>query len=147
MSLSQRLSTPLDEDAIVSTPKPGAPGLVAIAEDLLAFARQEAREGFAAHDSIRIRDAAEKAWNAAVQATDFCMRAHGRPPTPGPEAHSDRHEFLESIGREDLETEYTFFADRLHGSCFYGGRLPHEEVANRWLERVGRFIDQIKAGV
>jgi hypothetical protein len=118
-----------------------------LADDFLAHARQEAREGFKADDSIRIREAAEKAWNAAVQATDLAMRARGTPPTPGPMAHADRHLFFERIGRADLQQKYSFFADRLHGACFYEGRVPHEETMNRWFDEVRQYIDDIKAGI
>jgi len=121
--------------------------LAQLADDFLAFARQESREGFKADDPIRIRDAAEKAWNAAVQATDLAMRARGQMASPGPRAHSDRHVFFEKIGRRDLQAKYAFFADRLHGSCFYEGRLPHEELMNQWLDEVHQYIEDIKAGL
>lgn len=131
----------------MSTAAPPSKGLAQLADDLLAFARQEAREGFKADDTIRIRDAAEKAWNAAVQVTDLAMRARGTPPTPGPRAHTDRHVFFERIGRRDLQEKYSFFADRMHGGCFYEGRIPHEETMNLWLDGVRQYIDDVKAGI
>ncbi len=68
-------------------------------------------------------------------------------PTPGPQAHTDRHAFFEKIGRYDLQKQYAFFADRLHGACFYNGLLPHEEEMNRWLGEVHQYIEDIKAGI
>lgn len=131
----------------MSAPASRPVGLAKLADDLLAFARSEAREGYKSQNSIQIRDAAEKAWNAAVQATDLAMRARGQRPTPGPQAHRDRHVFFEKIGRHDMQRQYAFFADRLHGACFYEGALPHEEDMNRWLDEVAQYIDDIKAGI
>jgi len=131
----------------VSTPASKPKGLAQLADDLLSFARGEAREGFKKQDPLRIRDAAEKGWNAAVQATDLAMRARGQFATPGTQAHRDRHQFFEVIGRHDLQKQYAFFADRLHGACFYEGLLPHEEDMNRWLDEVAQYIEEIKAGI
>jgi hypothetical protein len=118
-----------------------------MAEDLLAFARQEALEGYKSDDPIRIRDAAEKAWNAVLHATDLGMRSRGHMPTPGPQAHTDRHRFLEKIGRHDLQMQLAFFSDRLHGSCFYEGAIPEERIMTVWLDKVQQYIEDIKAGI
>ncbi len=131
----------------MSAPASKAPSLGRLADDLLAFARQEAREGFAKQNSIQIRDAAEKAWNAAIQATDLARRFRGQMPTPGPAAHQDRSNFLFSIGRRDLQKQFAFFADRLHGGCFYEGRMPHEEEMNLWLDEVAQYIADVKSGI
>lgn len=133
----------------MSSPASKPKGLVQLAEDLLAFARGEAREGFKKQEPPHIRDAAEKAWNAAVEPTGLAVRARGggQVPSPGPRAHGDRHEFLEQIGRYDLPQECAFFADRLHGACLYEGRLPHEEDMNRWLDEVAQYIEEVKAGI
>jgi len=128
-----------------ATPKPRDLGQMA--DDLLAFARQEALEGYKADDEIRIRDAAEKAWNAALHATDLGMRSRGQMPTPGPQAHTNRHRFLEGIGRHDLQLQLAFFADRLHGSCFYEGAIPEARLMTQWLDEVHQYIDAIKAGI
>jgi len=131
----------------MSTASSSPRGLAQLAEDFLAFAREEAREGYGSGDSIRIRDGAEKAWNAVVQATDLAMRARGQLPTPGPQAHTDRHKFFEKIGRRDLQQKYAFFADRLHGSCFYEGPIPEGPLMNQWLDEVAQYIEEIKAGI
>ena len=147
MALAQRLCSALAKRRRVSAPASRPKGLAQLADDLLAFARQEAREGFRKQNSIQIRDAAEKAWNAAVQATDLGMRLRGQMPSPGASAHRDRHEFLETLGRDDLHHKFSFFAERLHGMCFYQGLMPHEEDMNRWLDEVGQYIEEIKAGI
>lgn len=131
----------------MSTATPEPRGLAQMAADLLAFARQEALEGYGADDEIRIRDAAEKAWNAALHATDLGMRSRGVMPTPGPQAHTNRHKFLEKIGRHDLQLQLAFFADRVHGSCFYEGAIPEERIMNQWLDEVHQYIEDIKAGI
>jgi len=131
----------------MSAPASKPVGLSQLADDLLAFARQEAREGFRKEKSIQLRDAAEKAWNAAIQATDLAMRFRGQIPTPGPAAHQDRSEFLAAIGRRDLQKQFSFFADRLHGGCFYEARMPHEEEMNLWLDEVAQYIADVKSGI
>ncbi len=121
--------------------------LIEIAEDFLALARQEAEEGYRRKDERRVRDAAEKAWNAVVQATDHAMRSRGRIPEPGPDAHVARHEFLEAIGRRDLSKELSYFADRLHGECFYKGACPTRDGMRVALDEAEDFIRKVKRGV
>jgi hypothetical protein len=147
MGLAQKLCSARARHGPISSPSSKPIGLAQLNEDLLAFARQEAREGFRRQNSIQIRDAAQKAWNAAVQATDLAMRARGQMPSMGPDAHRDRHPFLESIGRHDLHKQFSFFAERLHGACFYHGLMPHEEDMNRWLDEVGQYVADLKSGI
>jgi len=118
--------------------------LIQIAESFLDIAKQEAKEGYARDDERRIRDAAEKAWNAALQATDHAMQIHGRAPEPGRGAHGDRHEFLEAVGRRDLSKELSYFADRLHGECFYQGNCPTREGMQTALKEVEHYIRKIR---
>lgn len=147
MALAQRLCSRATRAVAMSAPASKPVGLGQLADDLLAFARQESREGFSKQNSIQIRDAAEKAWDAASQATDLAMRFRGERPTPGPGAHQDRSEFLHSIGRRDLQMKFAFFADRLHGGCFYEGRMPHEEEMNTWLDEVAQYVADVKSGI
>ncbi len=92
--------------------------LLQLAEGVLHVARGEAREGYAKKDPLKVRQAAKKAWLAVNMATDLAVGKHDRTPSPGPDAHQSRHEFLEAIGRRDLSKELPFFADRRHGDCF-----------------------------
>jgi len=99
--------------------------LLDVARTFLLTAREEIEQGFQVNDYVKVRDGAEKAWNAIVQATDHAMRVRGRTPLPGRESHRDRREFFEGIGRSDLARDFTYFAERLHGDVFYAGeRLP-----------------------
>src|SRR3989304_4351314 len=87
-------------------------GLLDIARAFLQAARTELEEGLIENNHVKVREGAEKAWNAVVQATDHAMKAHGRLPGPGGFAHRSRRTFLEGVGRMDLAR---------------GGRDPPEE--------------------
>ncbi len=118
-----------------------------IAEGFIEIARTEAREGYDRRDERRVRDAAEKAWLAATQAVDHAMRLHGRSTPPGSEAHAARHRFLEDIGRRELSEKLGYFADRLHGTCFYVGECPTRDVMNAILDEASQFVATFRAGV
>jgi len=95
---------------------------------------------------VRVRDAAEKAWNAVVQATDHAMGAHGRVPLPGREAHESRRSFLEQVGRRDPARDYAYLAERLHGDAFYAGAsLPPGDL-RRLIDEARDTVDKV-AGV
>src|SRR6266540_3995382 len=101
--------------------------LLDVARTFLQTAREELDEGLRTQNYVKVRDAAEKAWNAVIQATDHAMRVRGRTPLPGQEAHRDRKNFLDEIGRGDLLRQYTYFSERLHGDVFYwGAHMPAE---------------------
>ena len=118
--------------------------LIEIAESILELAGEEARQGYESKDDRRIRDAAQKVWLAVIQATDHAMWAHGKVPEPGAGAHAARHEFLEAIGRRDLSKELSYFADRLHGDCFYYGSCPSRDCMEAALQEARQYIERIK---
>ena len=124
-------------------PMRGPIALHRMAESFLELAREEADEGYNSKDMRRVRDAAEKAWLAALQATDGAMQRHGLLPEPGPRAHLTRHEFLEEVGREDLSHELHDFADRLHGRYFYTGAVPDRAGMARALDQVKQYIQRV----
>jgi hypothetical protein len=68
------------------------------------------------------------------------MESHGRIPKPGPAQHHDRHEFLEAVGRRDLSKELSYFADRLHADCFYGGACLARDGMKLDPDEVAEFI-------
>ena len=105
-------------------------------------AHVELDDGLRLGDQVRIRDAAEKAWNAVVQATDHLMQAHGRIPLPGREAHRARRDFLEETGHPELAQKYTYFAERLHGDMFYGGAMLPAQRVRQYLEEVRDYLDR-----
>lgn len=115
--------------------------LLDTARIFLRTAREEIEDGLAAVDWVKIRDGAEKAWNAVLQATDHAMERHRRTPLPGRMAHADRREFLEDLGRSDLAQRYSYFADRLHGDIFYDGRTVSASSLRRLLEEVGHYVE------
>jgi hypothetical protein len=119
--------------------------LLDTARVFLRTALEELQEGLEANNWVKIRDGSEKAWNAVVQATDHAMQARGRTPLPGRDAHRDRLDFLDFIGRHDLAQQYTYLAERLHGNLFYGGVTLPTDLIRRLFAEVGDFIDQTAA--
>lgn len=117
--------------------------LLDVARTFLQTAREEIEEGFAANNYVKVRDGAEKAWNAIVQATDHTIRVRGRTPLPGRDSHRDRREFLEGIGRSDLARDFTYFAERLHGDVFYAGATVTVETARRYMDEVEDYIRKV----
>jgi len=117
--------------------------LLDVARTFLQTAREEIEHGFRANEYVKVRDGAEKAWNAVVQATDHVMRVRGRTPLPGRDSHRDRREFLEGIGRSDLARDFTYFAERLHGDVFYTGASVTPETARRYLDEVEEYVRRV----
>lgn len=116
--------------------------LLDTARIFLRTAREETEQGLAGGDWVKIRDGAERAWNAVLQATDHAMERHGRTPLPGRMAHADRREFLEDLGRADLAQRYSYFADRLHGDIFYDGRTVTASTLRLLLDEVARYVEE-----
>ncbi len=117
--------------------------LLDVSRTFLAAARRELEQGLAEGNQVKVRQAAEKAWNAVVQATDYAMQARGRVPVPGRGAHQDRRDFLEEIGRGDLAEKYTYFAERLHGDVFYSGATLPVPRLRQYLDEVRDYIDRL----
>ena len=114
-----------------------------MAASFLELAREEADLGYKVDDMRRVRDAAEKAWLAALQATDAAMERHGVFPEPGPRAHVTRHEFLEKAGRRDLSSRLGDFAERLHGRYFYFGAVPDKRGMDIDLAEVEDYVRRL----
>jgi len=114
-----------------------------MAVSFLELAREEAAIGFERADLRRVRDAAEKAWLAALQAVDAAMERHGELPEPGPQSHDTRYRFLERVGRRDLSTMLHAFANRLHGRYFYSGAVPDERGMGVALDEVADFVRRV----
>jgi hypothetical protein len=114
--------------------------LLEMAHSFLDLAREEMAAGYDLDDYRRIRDAAEKAWLAALQAIDHAMSRHGLLPEPGAMAHESRHKFLRKVGREDLSKELSVFADQLHGQVFYIGSVPDRKRMELAIDEVSQFV-------
>ncbi len=119
--------------------------LLDTARIFLRTAREEIEEGLVSNNWVKIRDGAEKAWNAVIQGTDHVMRARGRTPLPGRDAHRDRLDFLDMIGRHELAQRYSYLADRLHVDLFYSGIALPVELIRRILDEAGDFVEQTAA--
>lgn len=113
------------------------------AEGHLAFARQEAEVGYKDSDERRIRDSAEKTWLAVCEAVDHAMESHGKAPPVGPHAHSERREFLERFDLS-LAKDMAYFAEKLHGDCFYSARCPTKMGMMNAMEEAEQFLRRVK---
>ena len=118
--------------------------LLRLAESHLDFARDEARRGYAKRDETLIRDSAKKTWLAVNEAVDHAMVRHGRAPPVGRDAHTARREFLELVDRE-LAKQLAYFAEALHGDCFYQGKCPTEQGMRVAQDEAAAFIARLKA--
>ena len=114
--------------------------LLDAARSFLEYAREEMATGYELDDPRRIRDAAEKAWLASLQAIDHAVLRHGGSPEPGAMAHESRHKFLRKMGREDLSRQLSVFADQLHGQVFYIGAVPPRRQMELALDEVEQFV-------
>lgn len=86
------------------------------------------------------REAAEKAWNAVVQVTDAMLSRLGLDVPMDKTAHVVRSNYMLGIGLDNLAMKYSYFADVLHGNCFYFGRCPDDDAFQRLLDEVGQYI-------
>ena len=119
--------------------------LAAFARRLLADARAQGAAGFDAHDPIRVRKAAERAWKAACAATDAAMAARGIP-RDGTGADRPRHyAFLDALDGGAHALAYASFADRLYQLCANDGHLPSRASWERQISAVEAFIEALTA--
>ena len=98
-------------------------------------------------DPLRIRDAAEKAWSAVVQATDALIYA-----LTGVRmmSHYERRVALRDIEKRRMDVKRLGLRDRymarykiLHGETFYEGVVDVEEVKVE-LEKVEEYIKDVE---
>jgi len=125
----------------------GHPTLLEVANSFLDLAREEMAAGYDLDDYRRIRDSAEKAWLASLQAIDHAMSRHGLLPEPGAMAHESRHRFLRKAGREDLSKQLSVFADQLHGQIFYFGAVPDRKRMELAINEVAQFVRSLSEEV
>ncbi|MDE1819556.1 MAG: hypothetical protein KGI98_01740 [Euryarchaeota archaeon] len=98
------------------------------------------RERRAARDELHVREAAEKAWLAVVQATDqYLLGRHGVRAPQDETAHLFRKRTLRDQGEEELKEEYNALEGLLHGDAFYFGDVGEVPSlmgrARRYVER------------
>jgi hypothetical protein len=107
---------------------------------------KEFEEGVKENNPYKIRDSAEKAWNAVVQATNaLILKVSGKLPS----SHRERWRMLRElearipeIGRLMLRDRYGARERHLHEMVFYEGYIDVEDVRYE-LERVKAYLDDV----
>jgi len=107
---------------------------------------KEFEEGVRENDSYKIRDSAEKAWNAVVQATNaLILKLSGKLPS----SHWERRRMLREletrvpeIGKLMLRDRYGARERHLHEMVFYEGNIDVEDIRYE-LEKVRAYLDDV----
>ncbi|WP_069807657.1 PaREP1 family protein [Vulcanisaeta thermophila] len=119
--------------------------LIQDAWNFLKAAKEEYLMARERSDPVLARDAAEKAWNAVVQAADaLIMALLGRRPM----SHRERRDALWMIEErypelEGVYDQYNARFQRLHGDGFYEGLITMEDL-EREIEKAEKFIKRIE---
>ena len=115
------------------------------ADCFFAIAQREYEAGKKENNDKSIRQGAEKAWNASVQATKaIALKMTGKIPR----SYNAQWQFLNDLIKKNTTNGYLLmafkeFAKGLHGECFYHGEYELNEMNNDF-EQVKHFIDEIK---
>jgi hypothetical protein len=119
-------------------------------DDSMRFVEEALKEfkvGVENNDAIRIRDAAEKAWNAVVQATNALILYYlGKTPS----SHWERRHLLRELERVKPEVESLGLRDRysarernLHELVFYEGVIDVNDVEFE-LEKAKTYVEDVR---
>ncbi len=119
-------------------------------DDSIRFVEEALKEfkvGVENNDAIRIRDAAEKAWNAVVQATNALILYYlGKTPS----SHWERRRLLRELERVKPEVESLGLRDRysarernLHELVFYEGVIDVNDVEFE-LEKARKYVEDVR---
>ncbi len=119
-------------------------------DDSIRFVEEALKEfkvGVENNDAIRIRDAAEKAWNAVVQATNALILYYlGKTPS----SHWERRRLLRELERVKPEVESLGLRDRysarernLHELVFYEGVIDVNDVEFE-LEKAKKYVEDVR---
>lgn len=121
--------------------------LLSSARELYERALREFEEAIARNDVIGIRDSAEKAWNAVVQAINALIIYYTG---VTPMSHFERRRKLRELEKSVREVGELGLADRymarfgvLHGETFYEGVIDVEQLRDEMV-RVGRIIGDVE---
>jgi hypothetical protein len=118
-------------------------------EDACRFHEESIREfeeGVKENNLYKIRDSAEKAWNATVQATNaLILKLLGKLPS----SHWERRRMLRELETRLPEIERLMLRDRygarerhLHETVFYEGNIDVEDIRYE-LEKVGAYLNDV----
>jgi len=107
---------------------------------------KEFEEGVRENNLYKIRDSAEKAWNAVVQATNaLILKLSGKLPS----SHWERRRMLREletrvpeIGKLMLRDRYGARERHLHEMVFYEGNIDVEDIRYE-LEKVRAYLDDV----
>jgi len=107
---------------------------------------KEFEEGAKENNPYKIRDSAEKAWNATIQATNaLILKLAGKLPS----SHWERRKMLRELETKLPEIGESMFRDRygarerhLHEMVFYEGSIDVEDIKYE-LEKVRAYLNDI----
>lgn len=94
-------------------------------------------------DDLAIRQAAEKAWLAVVEATDwYLVSRHNIRVNPDERAHVERRRAFHNLDRGDWERTYGYLSQSLHGDIFYLGEPVSPSTIRGYFEEAAKFIEE-----
>jgi hypothetical protein len=123
--------------------------LINEADAFFNIALKEYKQGKKKKEDKTIRQGAEKAWNAAVQATKALAVKSGK---TVPRSFNAQFRFLMELEKDKISSlngfsllslSFKSFASRLHGECFYHGEYNIPELETDF-EDVKQYIHLIK---
>jgi HEPN domain-containing protein len=121
--------------------------LLLSARDLYEGALRDFEEAIVKNDVIGIRDSAEKAWNAVVQAINALLIHYTG---VMPRSHFERRKMLRELERSVREVGELGFSDRymarfkiLHGETFYEGVIDIEQLKDEMV-KVKKIIEDVE---
>jgi hypothetical protein len=116
------------------------------AKEFLERGFKEFEEAVKLNDNVRIRDAAEKLWNATINATNALILSYL---DIVPASHWERRRLLEKLEDANPEVKKLGFRDRygardryLHEMTFYNGIID-VEMLRREVEKVKEYISDV----
>jgi HEPN domain-containing protein len=120
--------------------------LLTMARELYERAVREFEEAVAENDVLGIRDSAEKAWNAVVQAVNALILHYAG---VVPRSHFERRMLRElersvkEVGELGLSDRYMARFKVLHGETFYEGLIDVEQLRDEMV-KVKRIIEDVE---
>jgi HEPN domain-containing protein len=121
--------------------------LLLSARELYERALRDFEEAIVKNDVIGIRDSAEKAWNAVVQAINALLLHYTG---VMPRSHFERRKMLRELERSVREVGELGLSDRymarfkiLHGETFYEGVIDIEQLKDEMV-KVKKIIEDVE---